>query len=200
LLIFVGEEKQFSLAVSFNALFKLAFDKIKECKRELRGFFSGTDISMEEFIHEGDLMLEYFRNSTPQASSDSADDICELILALMEMDLFDDRHPGLPPSSIKTVDYMEMKRRRSRRTARRIAEGIDVTGEVIGARLDTLLAARDESIKQWIDGGKPTSKFEEVFRTVHLTHIRRMRTTSSRKLRKEGWNVRDCTPLSMVSS
>jgi hypothetical protein len=175
LLLFVGDEKQFSLAVSFNALFKLAFCKIKECNRELDEFFARTDISMEELLHEGDLMLKYFRNPTAQASSDSVDDICELIMALMEMDVFDHRHHGLPPSSIKTINYMEMKRRISRRTAGRIAEGIDVTKEVIKARLETLLTARNESMEEWVKDGKPTSKFEEVFREIHLTHIRRMR-------------------------
>jgi len=122
-------------------------------------------------------MLSYFRNPKEIASSDVADDICELICAIMEMENFDARYKGIPPSSIKTHEYMELKRRIARRTAGRIAQGIDITKDVINAKLVGLLASCNQTLDLWIDPNSkiPTQKFTETFQTIHLTHVRRMR-------------------------
>jgi len=146
LLLFVGEEKHMGLAVSFNALFKSAFEKIKESRKELDAFYSRTNISGEELVCEGHLMLSYFRNLKEIASSDVADDICELIYGIMEMENFDAKYKGLPPSSIKTHKYMEMKQWIARRTAGRIAQGIDITKDVINAKLIGLLASCNQTL------------------------------------------------------
>lgn len=169
----IGNSRVRNFPHSVRKKLRDALRRGRQAQKEVNQYCVTNNITIEELAKEEASMKAFFltlSNSTIHIE----DDICEHLHAIEDFKLFAKANEQLKLTCGQA--WVEFRLNIALKTDGRIHQGLDVSIDVLQAKLDQLLQRAGQTMEDWIKDGVKTQLYQDRSKGIALSSLRRLRT------------------------